>query len=500
MNDHRLPLSQRVVSIRTPENIELSYALAGPGSRAVAYLIDLLIMFVVGQMLINLIVVCFRLALQRPGREGRYVGRRRSWAWCSFGLYNGYFILSGMAFERPDAGQAHAAHPRDQARRIRTPFLRHLVAEPAARGRFPAAVLRGGADEPSPDPRQPATGRPGRRHAGRLPGARANRIAACRTSPPPRNRNRRFRPRSLRRSRTRRSRWPTSICAPEPNWPRGRVRKSRRNLWSSSAKPADWNRGPRKASRAFSHPSSGKSSKLLHGHPKLRRRLNSLLLDQSLRELLPVLGELSLGVDHSRAGPAVAVATQQGIVIRHRRRRPDWKMGIKLAEPAHDALAVGERRLSVLRLHDAQTRQRVCRARRRRKSESRKKRRQDTDELSKINMRAPLSPVASNHRAKASAMMMGTIDKNQVIQDQRPNRRFHMPDLAAAAQEELLAKGFGPAFVAIGSMTPHAHEHGRAFMPPARQRVFRQGLPIALLARPCLGQTGRRLSILSAPG
>ena len=40
MNDHRLPLSQRVMSIRTPENIELSYALAGPGSRAVAYLID----------------------------------------------------------------------------------------------------------------------------------------------------------------------------------------------------------------------------------------------------------------------------------------------------------------------------------------------------------------------------------------------------------------------------------------------------------------------------
>ena len=48
MNDHRLPLSQRVISIRTPENIELSYALAGPGSRAVAYLIDLLLMFVRG--------------------------------------------------------------------------------------------------------------------------------------------------------------------------------------------------------------------------------------------------------------------------------------------------------------------------------------------------------------------------------------------------------------------------------------------------------------------
>jgi uncharacterized RDD family membrane protein YckC len=45
-----------VVSIRTPENIELSYVLAGPGSRAAAYLLDFLVMTVVCQMLINLII------------------------------------------------------------------------------------------------------------------------------------------------------------------------------------------------------------------------------------------------------------------------------------------------------------------------------------------------------------------------------------------------------------------------------------------------------------
>ena len=39
--------------------------------------------------------------------------------------------------------------------------------------------------------------------------------------------------------------------------------------------------------------------------------------------LCSILGELSLGVDHSRTGPAVAVAAQQGISIRNRRHRPD---------------------------------------------------------------------------------------------------------------------------------------------------------------------------------
>ena len=76
MNDHRQPLSQRLISIRTPENIELSYALAGPGSRAVAYVIDLFIMFTVCQMLFNLLVYRFRRALERLGRAKRVMGIR----------------------------------------------------------------------------------------------------------------------------------------------------------------------------------------------------------------------------------------------------------------------------------------------------------------------------------------------------------------------------------------------------------------------------------------
>jgi uncharacterized RDD family membrane protein YckC len=92
MNDHRLPLSQRVLSIRTPENIELSYALAGPGSRAAAYVIDLLIMYALCQVLINLLVAGFALLLGSLGAN------ENSWAAAIvtlvvFALYNGYFIV-----------------------------------------------------------------------------------------------------------------------------------------------------------------------------------------------------------------------------------------------------------------------------------------------------------------------------------------------------------------------------------------------------------------------
>jgi uncharacterized RDD family membrane protein YckC len=92
MNDHQLPLSQRVVSIRTPENIELSYALAGPGSRAAAYVIDLFLMFTVGQVLINLVVAGFALLVDALGApSGLWMAAIVTLG--SFALYNGYFIL-----------------------------------------------------------------------------------------------------------------------------------------------------------------------------------------------------------------------------------------------------------------------------------------------------------------------------------------------------------------------------------------------------------------------
>jgi uncharacterized RDD family membrane protein YckC len=92
MNDHQVPLSQRVIVIRTPENIELSYALAGPGSRAAAYFVDLLIMSVASQLTVNLLVAAFAALFRALSLDSQL--------WASaiaglflFALYNGYFIL-----------------------------------------------------------------------------------------------------------------------------------------------------------------------------------------------------------------------------------------------------------------------------------------------------------------------------------------------------------------------------------------------------------------------
>ncbi len=87
-----MPLSQRLVTIRTPENIELSYALAGPGSRGAAYVVDLFIMTAVAQVLLNVIMAAFVLLLSTFKVDSQL--------WVSaivtlvaFSLYNGYFMV-----------------------------------------------------------------------------------------------------------------------------------------------------------------------------------------------------------------------------------------------------------------------------------------------------------------------------------------------------------------------------------------------------------------------
>jgi uncharacterized RDD family membrane protein YckC len=100
MNEHNDTFSQRVVSVRTPENIELSYALAGPGSRAAAYLIDIFMMFVAGQMLLNIAMAGFLVLLEAIGVESRQWVTAIA-ALATFGFYNTYFIL----FECLMAGQ-----------------------------------------------------------------------------------------------------------------------------------------------------------------------------------------------------------------------------------------------------------------------------------------------------------------------------------------------------------------------------------------------------------
>jgi uncharacterized RDD family membrane protein YckC len=92
MNGHRLFLSRRVVSIRTPENVELTYTLAGPGSRAAAYFVDLLIMFMAAQVLANLLAAFLIMVFSAVSADSKlWAGALVTLAF--FAVYNGYFIL-----------------------------------------------------------------------------------------------------------------------------------------------------------------------------------------------------------------------------------------------------------------------------------------------------------------------------------------------------------------------------------------------------------------------
>ena len=93
----------------------------------------------------------------------------------------------------------------------------------------------------------------------------------------PRNRNRRCRPRSWRR-------FPNEAISLADEYLRSRTELAPRPRQEIAAELVDLIREtsgleprPTRASRAFWHRSSGKPSKPLHCHPKLRWRLNSLL-------------------------------------------------------------------------------------------------------------------------------------------------------------------------------------------------------------------------------
>ncbi len=82
---------QREIVVRTPENIELRFALAGPGSRAAAYFIDLVLMSIISQILSNLIVFIITTTMKGLSTASEV------WAGAIagiilFALYNGYFI------------------------------------------------------------------------------------------------------------------------------------------------------------------------------------------------------------------------------------------------------------------------------------------------------------------------------------------------------------------------------------------------------------------------
>jgi uncharacterized RDD family membrane protein YckC len=91
VNGHQQPLLQRVIVIRTPENIELNYALAGAGSRAAAYFIDILIMFFAGQLFVNLLTYLLAGLMRVFAGSELWAGAVASLLF--FAVYNGYFIF-----------------------------------------------------------------------------------------------------------------------------------------------------------------------------------------------------------------------------------------------------------------------------------------------------------------------------------------------------------------------------------------------------------------------
>jgi uncharacterized RDD family membrane protein YckC len=86
MDVQRQGLLQLETTIRTPENLELTYALAGAGSRSAAYLVDCFVLVVSAQLLLNLFVGLVALPL------GPEWGAAMS-ALLAFAIFNGYFIF-----------------------------------------------------------------------------------------------------------------------------------------------------------------------------------------------------------------------------------------------------------------------------------------------------------------------------------------------------------------------------------------------------------------------
>jgi uncharacterized RDD family membrane protein YckC len=97
MNGHALNALERKIVIRTPENLEVSYELAGAGTRAAAYVVDSVLMMAILSVLQNAFVALF----SALGEEMQ-VYAVAVLGLIGFMYFNGYFIV----FELLWAGQS----------------------------------------------------------------------------------------------------------------------------------------------------------------------------------------------------------------------------------------------------------------------------------------------------------------------------------------------------------------------------------------------------------
>lgn len=96
MDVHAAGLLERRIVVRTPENLELTYELAGAGTRSAAYCIDLLLLYMALSLLQNVVV-------------GAAAALPEAWLGYAFALYGllAFFVITGyfIAFELLWSGQ-----------------------------------------------------------------------------------------------------------------------------------------------------------------------------------------------------------------------------------------------------------------------------------------------------------------------------------------------------------------------------------------------------------
>lgn len=96
MNVHTTSPLERQIVIRTPENLELTYELAGAGTRSAAYFVDLMLLYLLLSMLQNLV---FASVVSLPEEWLMYAAA--VYGLLAFAVVTGYFI----AFELLWSGQ-----------------------------------------------------------------------------------------------------------------------------------------------------------------------------------------------------------------------------------------------------------------------------------------------------------------------------------------------------------------------------------------------------------
>jgi uncharacterized RDD family membrane protein YckC len=95
----RVPLERQIV-IRTPENLELTYELAGAGTRSAAYFVDILLLYLLLSLLQNLVVGTMTVI------SDDWIGYAlAAWGLLAFAITTGYFMIFELIWSGQTPGK-----------------------------------------------------------------------------------------------------------------------------------------------------------------------------------------------------------------------------------------------------------------------------------------------------------------------------------------------------------------------------------------------------------